>query len=141
VESFEGTRRGATGDHVHHRSLDLKEVAAAKEASDEVDNLVSDLEDTLNVGIHYEIEVSVTVASVLSETILLNLVSSGKLVEAIRKELDLIRSDGELSGLGASSNTCDSNDITSTDAVMDLIEITLVVLCGGHDLNLGIITS
>ena len=90
MEGFEGTGSGTTWDHVHHRSLDLKEVSGAKEGTDEVDNLVPDLKDTLNMRIHYEIEVSVTVAGVLGETVLLNLVSSGKHVHAIRKELDLI---------------------------------------------------
>lgn len=85
MESFEGTGSGATWDHVHHWSLDLKEVAAAKKGTDEVDHLVSNLKDTLYMRIHNEIEVSVTVAGVLGETILLNLMSCGKHVHAIRK--------------------------------------------------------
>ena len=90
MEGFEGTGSGTTWDHVHHRSLDLKEVAGAKEGTNEVDNLVSHLKDTLNMGIHDKIEVSVAVARVLGESVLLNLVGSGKHVHAIRKELDLI---------------------------------------------------
>lgn len=88
VESLEGTSGGATWDHVHHRGLNLEEVTLAKEGANEVDDLITNLEDLFDMRVDDHVEVAVTVASVLRQGVLLYLVLSGKHVHAVGEDFN-----------------------------------------------------
>lgn len=93
---MEGLKRsscGASWDHVHHGSFDLEEVSLSEERTDEINDLVSDLEDLLDMRVHDHVKISVTVASILGQGVLLDLMLSGEHVQTVRKDLNVGRSD------------------------------------------------
>jgi hypothetical protein len=64
----------------------------------------------------------------------------GKHVEAVGKKFNVGGSNGEFSGLRSTCHSCHTDDVTSANCSVQLIEITLVVLGSSHDLNFSIIT-
>ena len=52
MESLEWSGSSTTWDHVLHGGLNFEEVSVSQEFSNEVNNLVSDLEDFLNMWVH-----------------------------------------------------------------------------------------
>lgn len=69
MESFEGARCRAARDHVHHRRLDLHEVALDEEVADVADDLRARLEFVLDEWVAYQVQVALPVARVLVQQV------------------------------------------------------------------------
>ena len=85
MERLEGSSSSTSWDHVHHGSLYFQEVSLAQETTDEVNYLVADLENSLNMRVHQQVKVSVSIAGILSHWVLLELVSFRQHVQAVRE--------------------------------------------------------
>jgi hypothetical protein len=139
VEGFEGTSSGTTWDHVHHWSFNLKEISLSKEGTDEVNDLVADLENFLDMWVDNHVQIAVAIPSILCQGVLLNFMLSRKHMHAVGKELNDCGANRELSLRGTPWNTSHSNNITTTEMRVDNVEIASVVSSSSHDLNLCII--
>jgi hypothetical protein len=64
VESLEGTSSGSSSDHVHHGGLNFNKITISEELSKEINNSVSSLEDSADVLVNNEIEITLTVSGV-----------------------------------------------------------------------------
>jgi hypothetical protein len=107
VVSGERLGSSTTGNLVHHRSLNLNEVALVEVSADPGDHLGSSDEDIAGLLVADEIEVSLAVSLL---KILEAVVVIGKGVETRSQEDNLSRKDGQLTlltlldlGLGGSS--------------------------------------
>ena len=58
-------------------------------------------------------------------------------METVRQTDDLDWSDRQLSGLGTSWNSLNTDDVTSSQSLVKSIKLTLVVGSGSHDLDFG----
>eukprot|EP01084_Bolivina_argentea_P110079 196615_1 len=134
VVGDEGAGGGTTSNHVEDGGLDLSEVLGVEEMPQVVDDLGSVPEGLGVLAVDDEVQVA------LAET-LLDVLDSGLVigehVEADGEQLDLGGQEGELTGLGATSETLDTNDVTTLDAAVDLLVLLLAlpVVQGGHDLE------
>jgi hypothetical protein len=83
VESLEWSGSGSSWNHILHRGFNFEEVVFSQVSSNEIDHLVSDLEDLLNVGVYNQIEISIPVSGFFLETMGLEIVLSWQHVVAI----------------------------------------------------------
>ena len=94
--SLERPCRGASCIGDEHGGLDLHEALGVEVTSDRADYLRSLDERVLYVGIHNEVDVSLTVSEIrIRETVKF----FGQKLKALRKESDLFRMDRSLAGL------------------------------------------
>lgn len=140
VVSLEGASGGTTGNHVHHGSLDLDELLLAQERADEVNDLGASLEDSLDLTVHDEIEVSLSVSGVFvhSDVASAGCIGLGQLMQAVGKQLDGLGSHGELASVGLAGHTDDADNVTTTKRLLESLEVLLVVCSVGKDLHLGV---
>ena len=133
--------RGATSNRIHHRSLNLDEIALVKVPTDEGDNLGACHENVARPVIHNEIEISLSVPLLLiSEPVVLG----RNLVQARRQENNLARENRKLAivtilGGRAAGEPNDANDITSPELLVLGLErhiaSSVLGLAGNLDLD------
>lgn len=138
VVGDEGLGSGASSNHVHHGGLDLQEILIVQELAKVVDDLGAGLEDVADVVVHDQVQVTLTVTGLL---VLETEMGSGQHAETRGKEGDILGEDGQLSvttllGLGATSNTTDTDNVSTAERIVDLVEVTLGILGLGSDLDL-----
>ena len=139
VESLEGLGCGTASNHVHHWRLDFCEVFLTEEVSQEIQNLVTSSENVVDWVVQDQVQVSLSVTSVLGQDLLLA-VTLGQHVHAVGETDDLGWSDRELASLGAAWAALDSNDVTTAERGVQSGELTLVEVLLSQDLNLSTIT-
>ena len=61
----EGLGSGSSSDHIHHGSFNLQEVAIGEELPDEIDDLGPGYERVSHMLVHNEIQISLSVTSLL----------------------------------------------------------------------------
>jgi len=122
VERFEGLGDGASGDAVHHGSLDLEEVAGVEVLADVIDDRRSFLKHRPDVVIDHEVQVALPVPRLLVRHDELSSLASlplGEHVEARGEENQLGREHGQLALLGFTNLACDSNYVSSFQSFVD----------------------
>lgn len=130
----EGLGSGTTGNCVHHGCFDFQEVALVKEGAHVGDDLGANGELVADKVVHDQVEVTLTESEL---HVLETVVGLGQHAKTGRQESDLLGEDGELATLGLAGNTGDTDNITTSQEVVDLrIVVALVVLQRSHDLDL-----
>lgn len=141
VESLEGSGSSASSNHVHHGGLNFNKIAVSEELSQVVNDFVSSLEDFTDGLVNNEVQVALAVTSVFVHNHLLlfsffGLGGLGEHVHAVGQARDEGGADGELTRLGAAHNSVNTDDVSSLEGGHKTIEIALVELSSGEDLNL-----
>lgn len=108
---------GTTSDHVHLRSLNLKEAAGVQVGADERHNLGANDESPADWVIHDQVKEAEAVARLLVSQLAL-----GQHVEAGRQQLDRGSEDGEFTSLGKTRSSDSPNNITTTQDLLHLVE-------------------
>lgn len=133
VVGLEGLGGGTTDLDGHHGGFNFEETTFVKETTDKVDDLGTDGENGLGLGVGEKVEVA------LAETDFLVLdteVGIGEDVETRGDELDVGGEEGEFTSLGATWLTAEPDDITTANNVM-VFPSDLIVLVVTEDLNLS----
>lgn len=123
-----------SGLSAHHGSFNFEEFVSVQEVLDFLDDLGSLDENFSRSGIHDQIEVSLAVSSLfVLETGLLG----GKHVETGRQQLDLRGLESQFSGFGSAWVSDTTDDVPSSETVVELVEIfgSLVDLVVSHNLD------
>ena len=122
---LERTGRGAAGDGVQGRGLDLGELAAPEEAADRLDHAAADEEAAAGLLVDDEVEVALTVD-------LLGVGQAGPLLgqraEGLRDQLVGGDADGDLAGLRAEELAADADEVAGID---ELLEVGVVRVAQG----------
>ena len=146
VMGDEGLGNGTTGDHVHHRCLNLKEVTLIKVTANTVDDLGTDGKGVANVLVDDKIQITLAVTSLhVGQTTEVGIaLGKGKHVQAGGEEGNFGGEDGKLTLARLAGMSLHADDVTALDGAVDLVEGLLssgVGLEVGHDLYLGSITT
>ena len=99
MESLKRLGCGATSDHVHHRCLNFCKVTLAQEVAKEVKNRVSCAKYLLNWVVKNQVEIALSIPSVLSQDLGLTALWLGHHMHAVGKTDDLGGSHRKLIGL------------------------------------------
>ena len=119
VVGDEGARGGASGDGLHHRSLDLDEVAGVEEAADGLHDAGALDEDLTHVGID-EIDVAHAVAQLdVGEAVEL----LGHRQKIFGEEGQLFDVDAELAGAGAEEIALDADVVADVEELVELPQL------------------
>ena len=106
--SYERTRRGASRVRDEHGGLDLHKALVIEVASDRADYLRPLYKRVLDLGVHYEVDVSLTVTQIgVRQTVIL----LGKELKALCEKGDLFRVDRNLAGLRFENAALDADNI------------------------------
>lgn len=136
VVGDKGLGGGSSSNDVHHGGLDLNEVLVVQELSDVLDDLGSHNESLSGGVVHDQIQVSLSESG-------LDVLESGLVgrqhMQRRSQQNQLLAEDGKLAltallGLSSAGVTSDTNDISSSDKIVDS-PVSLVVLALGHDLH------
>ena len=136
VERLEGLGSRTARDHIHHRCLDLDEVALTQEVAEEVEDAVPRVEDLLDRVVQDKVKIALTVSGILGQHLLITL-PLRKLVHAVGETDDSGGPDRELIGLGATRAPLDTNDVTTAQLRVQHGELALVEVGLGQDLHLS----
>lgn len=140
VMSHEGLRCCSTGNSVHHRGLNLDEVALIKVLANIADNLTASQEDVPAAVVHDQVEVTLTITGLL---VLQSIVHVRQHAETRRQQDDFLRENGKFSlivfglGVGPSRETNDSDNVTTAEMLVLRHVVTNSLLGLSHDLDLG----
>lgn len=118
----EGLGSGPTSNHVHHGGLNLQEAEGVQEATEVADDLGADNELLPDRVVDDQVEVPLAEAGLL---VLETVVVGGEHVEAGGEELNVLGEDGELTALGLSGESTKSDNISTADDAVDVVEILL----------------
>lgn len=114
----ERTSSSATRDHVHHRSFDFQEISRVQVVADVVDNLGTLLEHSANIVVQHEVQVALAVTSLL---ILQAVERLGDHVQARGQHTHGGGENGELTLLTLTRMACHTNDVTTAQALQNMI--------------------
>lgn len=140
VMGDEGLGGGSSGDHVHHGGLNLQESTLVQETANSRDDLAADNKVVANVGVHNQVQETLTVTSLLISELTL----SRQHVQAGGQKSHLQGDDGQLTSLRAGGISTDANNISTTENGGDLqesINSTFVVSGVGQNLELITLTD
>ena len=133
VVGDEGPGRGAAGDGVEHRGLDLHEPARVQEAADVADELAADLKVAAALVAHDEVDVALAVLE-LDVGHAVELLGQG--AQALGEQRHALDMDADLAGLGLEHIAGDADDVA--DVVFAEVRELLLADGVGADVELNL---
>lgn len=138
--SDEGLGGGTTGDLVHHGGFHFQKALLVQVRAEVADDLGASDELVTDIGVHDQIQVTLTVSLFL---ILEAIVGLGQHAQTGGQQLDLLGEDGQFTTLRLTRAPTDTNNITTTQKIMDsskVVSSTFAVSSRRHDLDLHTFT-
>ena len=120
VVGHERARRGAAGEVVHHRGLDLEEAARVEPAPDRGDDARALDEDLARFGRHHQVDVALAVA-LLHVGQAMPLV--GQRAQRLGQQAQALDLDRQLAGAGAHQGALGADDVAHVPALERLVAV------------------
>ena len=132
VVGDEGLGRGAAGDRVHHRRLDLEEAVPAHVVADRGDDAAAGEKGEARLLVHDQVDVALAVLHFLI----------GQAMELVRQraqrfgqQADLAGLDGQLAGLGLHQRADDAEDVAKIPGLEVGVDVFAEPVAGDVDLD------
>mmetsp|Transcript_5069 Transcript_5069/g.19568 ORF Transcript_5069/g.19568 Transcript_5069/m.19568 type:complete len:398 (+) Transcript_5069:860-2053(+) len=119
VVGDERSRGGTTGDHIHHRRLNLKEIAIIQVLADVSNDVGSDVKRVANFVVHHQIQK----AHAEARFDILQPRKTGKHLQARGQDLKIRREQRELPTFRLPGRTLDADNVPASRRAVNLLEI------------------